>query len=111
MAQHNIYTIIILKAMSSEATAAFENPANKRRLVEYQSPSSLGLRNRREDTPPVEIKVVKLCLSLRKRDNPFNPQKGFVFGSDSQNNQVDILLNNGAGIEGVSRMHFAINFN
>lgn len=112
MAQYDIYTIVTLKAMSNEAIAALENPANERRVIESQSStSSLGLRRRREETPPVEMKTVNICLSLRKRDNPYNPQKGFVFGSDSQNEQVDIVLNHEDGIEGVSRMHFAINFN
>ena len=49
-----MYTNVTLRAMTSEATTAFGNSANKRRLVEGHSPSSsLVLRGRKEDTPPI----------------------------------------------------------
>ena len=42
--------------MSNEVIAALENPANERRVIESQSStSSLGLRRRREETPPVDV--------------------------------------------------------
>ena len=101
-----------MKAISLDATKAFQHPENKLRFVEsHSSSSSLGLRPSREDTPPVDIKAVNIRLSLREREKPYDPHKGFVFGSAFPDEHVDILLNHEAGIRGVSRTHFAINFN
>ena len=64
----------------------------------------IGIQRKRQYATPESDDQLYLTFS----EKPFDPLKGFVFGSDEDT--CDILLSEGQGRDGISRRHFSIHF-
>lgn len=102
---------LYLQAENPSATAAFQLAHNARFL--YQKDIEYGTQRvtkatSRTGTPDVEAhEPMTLALSIAPGHEPYHPGR-FLFGSDSNDEEVDILLAPKAAVHGVSRRHFTI---
>ncbi|KAK2763719.1 hypothetical protein FQN54_009335 [Arachnomyces sp. PD_36] len=105
-------TVAIFTARSPAAFAALELTHNQSRVKAQTFPSKQRRpkreRKRRQRTPIVAAATEsQLVLSLSEK--PIDPLLGFVFGSDEE--KCDILLCDEPSKDGISRVHFRIDFN
>jgi serine/threonine protein kinase len=102
-------TALILRAVSVEADEAFQFSINKDYLVPDLEVKEHPIKRRtsREETPLVEVRKSVCALNLFRK--PFDPAKGWVFGSDDDD-EVDFRLAKSSKT-GVSGQHFRISYN
>jgi serine/threonine protein kinase len=102
-------TALILKAVSVEANDAFQFLSNKAYLIPNLKVKEQPLKRHtsREGTPLCEVERSICALDLIRK--PFDPAKGWVFGSDNDE-EVDFRLAKNSKT-GVSGQHFRISYN
>ncbi|KAK2800134.1 hypothetical protein FQN50_008229 [Emmonsiellopsis sp. PD_5] len=104
-------TIATLTPCTDSAFAVLKLEHNKRRVV-GTGPTlqpQPGSRRKRQRTPAVTAATGEhLILSLLDEHKPIDPLQGFVFGSDA--NRCDVLLTGNGSNDGISRVHFRIDY-
>jgi hypothetical protein len=100
-------TVLIIEAIGQKAEDAFKLPRNKDYIVPVIEEETTGPSSNREGTP--FVRQPKRRCTLKLKDKPFDPVKGWRFGSDDEE-EVDFRLADSTAT-GVSRHQFLINYN
>jgi hypothetical protein len=100
-------TVLIIKAIGQEAEEAFKLPSNKDHVVPVIEEETTKQSSNCEGTP--FVRRPKPICALKLKPTPFDPVKGWMFGSDDEE-EVDFRLAN-SNATGISRQHFRINYN
>ena len=102
--------IFTLTSVTKEARDAFELPQNRHRLLPSADKSE-SQQTLREDTPALDFSPATIQLTLADSDKPYDPVRGFTFGSDVDSEEISVLLHPVKSGGQISRLHFSINFN
>ncbi len=100
-------TVLIIEAIGQEAEDAFKLPRNKDYIVPVIEEEKTEPSSNREGTP--FVRQPKPICALKLKDKPYDPVKGWRFGSDDEE-EVDFRLSDSTRT-GVSRHQFLINYN